>query len=170
MVFGLPFRLRCWFLQVSAVTDFFAPCSILTTSFWIPLNLLLIQKRPKGSQPCLDHHLGFFRALPFWRSTDFTLSPLAAPWGREQHLCVFLKAEVSDPADRMQVNLNFYHRQEPSIPLDKWGQQDSEGLNTYLSVAANEWWSQGYILVLSNRQRACLPFVPRRGQCPPDLK
>lgn len=57
-----------------------------------------------------------------------------------------------------------------SIPLDKWGLQDSEGLNTCLSVEANGWWSQGYILVLSDRHRAFLPFVPRRGQCPPALK
>lgn len=26
-------------------------------------------------------------------------------------MCVFLEAEVSDPADRMQVNLNAHHRQ-----------------------------------------------------------
>lgn len=36
--------------------------------------------------------------------------PLAAPWCREQHLCVLLEEEVSDPADRIQVNLNDYHR------------------------------------------------------------
>lgn len=76
---------------------------------------------------------------------------------------------MSDPADRIHVNLNVYHRKLAPHSKPLTNECDSEGSNTCLSLVANEWWSQSCVLVLIGRG-LFLPFVPRRGQCPPALK
>ena len=180
MAFGLPFRLLAGFCRCLLLSDFLAACSILVTSFWIPLNLLLAQKKAPPLVPSLVLIITvhFFRAIPFWRSAVFWSfgSPQILwqpPGGREQHLCVFLEAEVSGPADRIQVNLNTYHRQlyvEALCPIWQMGPMEFWGIK-YMSKCCGQWIVELGLYPCSIwGQRTFLLFVPKRGQCAPALK
>lgn len=90
---------------------------VFLASMWLlPLVPSLAFTVILGYHPLYSHSLGEVQTSLF--------HPLAAPWGREQLLCIFLEAEMGDPGYRMQVNLNTCRKQ---LALDTWSYWDTEG-------------------------------------------